>query len=70
MAADVFKASLAAQTDLIRKQDFDFRFKKISDRVTKNKAKHLLVENELRKSKTLDSSYFWGKNYFEGNDGA
>ena len=70
MAADVFKASLAAQTDLIRKQDFDFRFKKISDRVTKNKAKHLLVENELRKSKTLDSSYFLGKNYFEGNDGA
>ena len=56
--ADVFKARLAAQTDLIRKPDFDFRFKNISDRVTKNKTKHLLVENELKKLKTLDSSYF------------
>ena len=70
MAADVFKPRLAAQTDLIRKPDFDFRFKKISDRVTKNKTKYFLVENELKKLKTLDSSYFLGKNYFEGNDGA
>ena len=30
----------------------------------------MLVENELKKLKTLDSSFFWGKNYFEGNDGA
>ena len=36
MAADVFKARLAAQTDLIRKPDFDFKLKGISDRVTKN----------------------------------
>ena len=28
MATDVFKARLAAQTDLIRKPDFDFRLKK------------------------------------------
>ena len=49
MAADVFKAILAAQTDLIRKSDFDSRLKKISDRATKNKAKHLLVENEIKK---------------------
>ena len=38
--------------------------------VTKNKTKHLLVENELKKLKTLDSSFFLDKNYFEGNDGA
>ena len=30
----------------------------------------MLVENELKKLKAFDSSYFWGKNYFEGNDGA
>ena len=30
----------------------------------------MLVENELKKLKTFDSSYFLGKNYFEGNDGA
>ena len=70
MAADVFKARLAAQTGLIRKPEFDSRLKKISDRITKNKSKHLLVENELKKLKTLDSSYFLGTNYFEGNDGA
>ena len=28
----------------------------------------MLVENELKKLKTFDSSYFLGKNYFEGND--
>ena len=70
MATDTFKARLAAQTDLIRKLNFDFRLKKVSDRVTKNNTNHLFVENELKKLKTLDSSYFWGKNYFEGNDGA
>ena len=46
MTTDVFKARLAAQTDLIRKPDFDSKLKGISDRVTKNKTKYLLVENE------------------------
>ena len=32
------------------------------------KTDHLLVQNELKKLKTFDSSYFIGKNYFE-NDG-
>ena len=44
--------------------------KKISDRVTSNKSKHLLVGNELKKLKTFDLSYFKGKSYFEGKDGA
>ena len=48
MAAYVFKARLAAQTDLIRKPDFDSKLKGISDRVTKNKSKYLLIENEYR----------------------
>ena len=54
----------------MKKTEFDFKFKGISDRVTKNKTKHLLVENKFKKSKTLGLSYFWDKNYFEGNDGA
>ena len=70
MAASTFNARLAAQTDLIRKPEFDAKLKGISDRVTKNKTKYLLVENELKKLKTLDLSYFGGKNYFEDNDGA
>ena len=67
MAADVSNARLAAQTDLIRKPEFNL--KGISGRVTKNRAKYLLVENELRKVITLGLNYFGGKNYFEGNDG-
>ena len=48
LAADVFNARLAAKTDLIRKPESDFRLKSISDKVTKNETKHLLVENELK----------------------
>ena len=70
MVARTFNARLAAQTDLIRNPEFDAKLKDISDRVTKNKTQHLLVENELKKLETLDLSYFWGKNYFERNDGA
>ena len=33
--------------------------------ITQNKTKHLLVENELNKLKTFDSSYFIGKSYFD-----
>ena len=58
MAASVFNARLAAQTDLIRKPEFDFKLKGISNRVTLNKSKHLLLENELNKLQTFDSSYF------------
>ena len=53
MAASAFNARLAAQTDLIRKPEFDFKLKGISDRVTKNKTKHLMVENELKNYKNL-----------------
>ena len=54
---------------LSAKTDFDAKLKAISDRATKNKSKHLLVENELKKLKALDSSYFWVKNYFADDDG-
>ena len=41
LAARVSNARLA-------QADFDAKLKKISDRVTSNKSKHLLVENELK----------------------
>ena len=37
----------------------------LNRKTTSNKTKHLLVENELNKLKTFDSSYFRGKNYFD-----
>ena len=55
------------QADLVTKTDFDTQLKTISDRVTSNKSKHLLVETELKKLQKFDSSYFRGKIYLEGN---
>ena len=49
-------------SSLTKKIDFDAKLKVISDRVTKNKSKHFLVENELKKFKAFDLSYFKGKN--------
>ena len=48
LTAWVFNARLA-QANLITKADLDTELKNISDRVTSNKTKHLLVENELNK---------------------
>ena len=39
----------------------------LNRKITQNKSKHLLVENELNQLKTLDSSYFIGKSHFEEN---
>ena len=35
-------------TNLVGKTDFDAKLKNISDRVTKNKSKDLLLDNELK----------------------
>ena len=43
-------------TSLITKTDFDAKLKNISDRVTNNKSKDLLLDNELKKLKTLVDS--------------
>ena len=40
----------------------------LNRKITENKSKHLLVENELNKLKTFDSGYFIGKSHF-GEDG-
>ena len=37
----------------------------LNKKVTSNKTKHLLAENELNKLKTFDSSYFIDKSQFE-----
>ena len=52
-------------SNLVKNTDLDTKLKKISDRVTKNKAKHLLVENELKNLQKFDSAYFTGKSHFE-----
>ena len=68
LAADVFNARLA-QANLVTKTDVEDKLSNLNRKITKNKADHLLVQNELNKLKTFDLSYFIGKNYFE-EDGA
>ena len=47
LAADVFNARLA-QENLITKTDFDAKLSNLNKKITSNKSKHLLVENELK----------------------
>ena len=45
------QANLAAEddiTDFIKKTDFDDKLKHLNKKVTSNKSKHLLIENELK----------------------
>ena len=64
LAADVFNARLA-QTHLVTKTYFDDKLSNLNRKITQNKTKHLLVENELKKLKTFDLSYCIGKSHFE-----
>ena len=41
-------------TNLITKTDFDVKLSSLNIKITSNKIKHLLVENELKKLKTFD----------------
>ena len=68
MIASVFNPRLA-QANLITKTDFDSKLSSLNRKITANKTKYLLVQNELKKLKTFDSSYFIGKIHFE-EDGA
>ena len=56
---------------LFKKINYNTKIAELSSlnrKITQNKSKHLLVENELNKLKTFDSSYFIGKSHF-GEDG-
>ena len=64
LATDVFNARLA-QANLIIKTDFDAKLSSLNKKITSNKTKHLLAENELNQLKTFDSSYFIGKSHFD-----
>ena len=50
---------------MITKTDFDAKLSSVNRKNTQNKTNHLLVESELNKLKTFDSSYFIGKSHFE-----
>ena len=66
LAADVLNARLA-QANLITKTDFGAKLPSFNRKITQNNTKHLLVENVLKKLKTVDLSYFIGKSHFDGD---
>ena len=47
------------------KTEFDAKLSGLNRKITSNKTKHVLVENELKKLKTFDSIYFIEKSHFE-----
>ena len=72
------QANLARKNDfstLVKKRDFVDKLKDLNEKITSNKTKHVLAENELNelseKVKILsekDSSFFLGRIYFTSND--
>ena len=54
-----------AQANLLTKADFDAQLSSLNRKITSNKTKHVLVENQLNKLKTVDSGYFIVKSHFE-----
>ena len=61
MAASVFNARLP-EANLIPKADFDAELSSLNRKITSNKTKHLLVENELKKLKTFEL-FYWQKSF-------
>ena len=59
-SADVFNARLA-QANLITKTDFDAKLSSLNRKITANKTKHFLNDNDLR--------YYRGKKYFDEGSG-
>ena len=53
LAANVFNVRLA-RANFETKTDFDAKLSSLNRKITSNKSKHLLVENELKKLKAFD----------------
>ena len=60
LTADVFNARLA-QANLITKTDFDAKLSSLNKKITENKTKHFLKDNDL--------SCYRGKQYFDEGSG-
>ena len=60
LAANVFNTRLA-QANLITKTDFDAKLSSLNRKITANKTKHFLNDNDL--------SYYRGKQYFDEGSG-
>ena len=68
LAADVFNAILA-RANVVAKTNFDNTVSRLDSKIAANKTKNESIENELKKLKTFDLRYYFGKCHFE-EDGA
>ena len=58
------QANLPSKSDIdnfVNKTDLADKLKNLNKKVTSNRIKHLLIENELKKLKTFDSSLCTGQ---------
>ena len=55
--------------NFVKKTDFDEKLKNLNKKISSNKTKHVVAENELKRLQTFDSSLFISQSYFN-NDGA
>ena len=67
LPADAFNARLA-RANLVAKTNFDNTVLSLKNKIAVNKTKSESIDNELKKLKTLDLSYFIGKSHFEEDD--
>ena len=56
-----------SHVNLVSKIIFDNTVSSLDSKIAANKTKNKSIENEFKKLKTLDLSYFIGRNYFEGD---
>ena len=64
LAADIFNERLA-RANLVVKINFDNTVSILDSKIAANKTKNESIENELKKLKAFDLSYFIGKSHFE-----
>ena len=64
LVAGVFNTRLA-RANLVAKSNFDNTVSSLDSKIAANKTKNESIENEFKKLKTLDFSYFIGKSHFE-----
>ena len=64
LAAAVFDIRLK-RAKLVTKTDFNNIVTSLGGKIAANKTKNDSIENEFKKLKTFDSSYFRGKSHFE-----
>ena len=67
LTAEIFAARFV-QANSVAKTNIDNKLTNLNEKIISNKTKHVLAENEFKKTQILDSIYFRGKHHFE-NDG-